>query len=281
MIFSVLAAPMIQAADMPKEHKTKPVRLWETKPGLRVPESVLYDQVGQILYVSNINGKPTEKNGQGFISKVSLDGQILNLKWTVGLNAPKGSAIYKNSFFVSDIDRLAEIDMGTGEIRAMYPAPGAVFLNDVAVDGDGQVYVSDMDEKQSAIWKLSGETFAVWVKSPEIQSPNGLHMEANTLIVGNSGDGKIKSIGLSDRKIVDVATVGSGIDGLRPDGEGNYIVSDWAGKTSRIHPAGTPEVLMDTSDSKINSADLEYVIGKKLLLIPTFFHNTVVAYQLQ
>ncbi|MBW1673776.1 MAG: hypothetical protein JRJ45_09065, partial [Deltaproteobacteria bacterium] len=69
---------------------------WQTKKELRVPESVLYDESRNVLYVSNINGKSAEKNGQGFISKVSLDGKIEVLKWATGLHAPKGSAIYKN-----------------------------------------------------------------------------------------------------------------------------------------------------------------------------------------
>lgn len=86
---------------------------WQTQKELRVPESVLYDKSGNILYVSNINGKPTEKNGQGFISKVTLDGRIQVLKWATGLHAPKGSAIYKNKLYVSDIDHLIEIDVST------------------------------------------------------------------------------------------------------------------------------------------------------------------------
>ncbi|MBU1171236.1 MAG: SMP-30/gluconolactonase/LRE family protein [Proteobacteria bacterium] len=268
-----------QAVSESTEKKETLVRMWETKPGLLVPESVLYHKESQILFVSNINGKPTEKNGEGFISRLSLDGKILDLKWAVGLNAPKGSVIYKNRFYVSDIDRLAEIDLETGQVLAMYPAPGSAFLNDVTADNMGNIYVSDMDEKASAIWRLSGGKFDVWFNGPEIRSPNGLYMEENKLMVGNSGDGKIKSIRISDKAIVDFATVGSGIDGLRPDGKGNYIVSDWQGKTSVVSPERKPVLLMDTSASQINSADLEYVVEKQLLLIPTFFHNTVVAYQ--
>ena len=256
-------------------------RVWETKKQLLVPESVLFHKKDNTLYVSNINGTPTEKNGKGFISKLSIEGKILKLKWAEGLNAPKGSVIYKNSFFVSDIDRLVEIDMKTGKIRASYPAAGAKFLNDVAVDDQGFVYVTDMDEKNSAIYRLSGKKMEIWMKGPEISQPNGLYMEEKKLMVGNSGDGKIKAIRLSDKAITDFATVGSMIDGLRADGKGNYIVSDWTGKTSLVLATGEVTVLLDTSASKVNSADIEYIPESHLLLIPTFFDNRVVAYRVR
>ena len=56
----------------------KLTKQWETEKALQIPESVLYHESGNILYVSNINGKPTHKNGQGFISKVSLDAERVN-----------------------------------------------------------------------------------------------------------------------------------------------------------------------------------------------------------
>lgn len=252
---------------------------WQTPRELRVPESILYNAREEILYVSNINGKPTEKNGRGFVSRVTLDGQIETLKWATGLNAPKGSAIFDGRFYVSDIDRLVEIELASGRVLASYPAAGAGFLNDVAVDTAGNVYVTDMSPENSAIYRLHGGKLAVWLKNDAISQPNGLNMEKGRLVVGNSGDGTIKAVDLSTRGITSLARVGSGIDGLRPDGRGNYFVSDWQGKTSLVTAAGDVIVLMDTTAAKINSADLEYVEKRKLLLIPTFFDNRVVAYR--
>lgn len=259
----------------------KLIKQWETEKELRVPESVLYDASGNILYVSNINGRPTEKNGRGFISKVSLDGKIEALKWATGLNAPKGSAIHGSKLYVSDIDRLVEIDLKTGRISARYPAAGAQFLNDVATDAAGHVYVTDMSSGNSVIYKLTQGKMTVWVKGRDISRPNGLYMEEKRLVVGNSGDGSLKAISLDDRKITTLTKVGSGIDGLRSDGRGNYFISDWRGKTSLVSRSGRVIVLMDTTSSKINSADLEYIKSRSLLLIPTFFDNRVVAYKVE
>jgi sugar lactone lactonase YvrE len=248
---------------------------------LQIPESVLYHESENILYVSNINGRPTQKNGQGFVSKVFLDGKIKRLKWATGLNAPKGSAIYGDRFYVSDIDVLVEIDLKTGKILARYPAAGAKFLNDVAADASGNIYVTDMSSENSVIYKLTQGQMTAWAKGKEILKPNGLYMEKKRLVVGNSGDGSLKSINLADRKINTLARVGSGIDGLRSDGKGNYFISDWKGKTSLVTASGEIIVLMDTTTSKINSADLEYIKSQRLLLIPTFFDNRVVAYRVE
>lgn len=269
---------MADAGGFPKYRLTK---LWETKAELRVPESVLYNPSEGILYVSNINGKPTEKNGKGFISKVSLSGEIVVLKWATGLHAPKGSGIYGDRLYVTDIDELAEIDLKTGRIVSRYPAAGAGFLNDVTIDKDGSVYVSDMSSKNSVIYKLVQKKMVVWLKGPEISRPNGLYAEKDTLIVGNSGDGSLKAVSLATKEVSIIARIGSGIDGVQSDGKGNYFISDWRGKTSYVTSSGHVTVLMDTTSQKINSADIEYIEGKRILLIPTFFDNRVVAYQVE
>lgn len=256
------------------------VKQWETEKILRVPESVLFHEPSNTLFISNIGGKPTEKNGQGFISKMSPDGNIIELKWATGLNAPKGSAIYKDRFYVSDIDELVEIDLRSGKPIRKYPVKEARFLNDVAADAAGNIYVTDYSAENSAIYILEKGSLSVWIRGPDIDRPNGLHMEKGRLLVGNTGDGSLKAIGLADKKIEVLAKVGIGIDGLRPDGNGNYLVSNWAGKTAVIHPDGAVDILLDTTDQGVNAADLEYIIRDKLLLIPTFFDNRVVAYRL-
>ena len=48
----------------------KLVKKWETAPVFKVPESVCYAG-GNLLYVANINGKPTDKDGNGYISMIT------------------------------------------------------------------------------------------------------------------------------------------------------------------------------------------------------------------
>jgi type II secretory pathway pseudopilin PulG len=62
--------------------QTKINKLWETLPNLKNPESVDYAPKQNILFVSNVNGKPDQKDQNGFISKVSpSNGSIIELNW--------------------------------------------------------------------------------------------------------------------------------------------------------------------------------------------------------
>ncbi len=116
---------------------------WTTEATLRVPESVLLDSKNNVLYVSSIDGTPDAKDGNGFISQVTLDGKIKNLKWATGLDAPKGMGLFNNNLYVADISRLVTIDTKTGKVTQTLEIEGAKFLNDVTVDKAGNVYVSD------------------------------------------------------------------------------------------------------------------------------------------
>src|SRR5688572_13044991 len=60
---------------------------WETDTLLTTCESVIYDKERDVLYVANINGAPDGKDGNGFISKVSLDGKITEAQWVKGMDA--------------------------------------------------------------------------------------------------------------------------------------------------------------------------------------------------
>ena len=79
---------------------------WITEAKLEVPESVKYYEEGQCIFVSNIVGSPANKDGVGFISKLSLKGEVMHLKWIEGLDAPKGMAINDGILYVSNINEL-------------------------------------------------------------------------------------------------------------------------------------------------------------------------------
>lgn len=254
---------------------------WSSDRIFKVPESVNYDKANNIIYVSNICGKPSEKDGNGFISQIKLNGEIKNLKWITGLNAPKGGSVYKNKFYVSDIDELIEIDIERGKVANKYKIEEAIFLNDVVTDDSGNVYISDMSSRNSIIYKFTNGKISKWIECKEILSPNGLCILNNKLFVGNSGDGKIKSIDLKTKKIKEIAEIGSGIDGLKIDNSRNIFISDWQGRTSVVKKSDKIKTLINTTDEKINSADIELIPEKNLLFIPTFFDNRIICYDVK
>ncbi len=249
---------------------------WITDQVLKTPESVYHDAENDIIYVSNIAGKPTAKDGKGFISKLTLSGEIEELVWVDGLNAPKGMGVFDGKLYVSDIDELAVIDIAQGKVVKRYKAENAQFLNDVAVSPYGHVYVSDMATAQ--IYILNNNKFLLWHASSMFERPNGLYYEDGHLLVGISG--KILKINPQTKKVTVLVENTGGIDGLEADGKGHYVISDWLGNVHLVAPGMEKIKLLDTTPVKMNAADIYYIKEKDWLLVPTFNDNRVSAYKI-
>jgi hypothetical protein len=261
-------------AQMEKGIKSDKLTLvWSTEKEFKVPESVYYDEKPDLLYIANINGKPTDKDGNGFISAMKTDGEIVNLEWVTGLDAPKGMGVYKDKLYVTDIDRLVEIDIKKGKITRDWVVSDAQFLNDIAVDAKGMVYVSDMMDTK--VYRLKDDEFEVWLDNPELTSPNGLWAGESHLFIGCK---KIMKADLMTGKLEFVIGDTGSIDGLESTGDGGFLYSDWTGNVHYVNPKGSIEHLLSTAGMEINAADIEYIPSMKMLLVPTFFDNRVAAY---
>jgi len=187
MKLMLFAAIIFITANLTAQHSLE--KIWQTDSTLKVPESVLYDAEARVLYVANIDGSPMEKDGNGSIAKVGLDGKIINNDWITGLDAPKGMGLYKNLLYVANITEVVVIDIDKTSIVQRIPVEGSACLNDVTVDSEG----------------------IVW-----------------------------------------------------------YVKDN-----------GSKEVLPDTRDQGMNSADIGYDSENRILYIPTFYRNSVFAYQLK
>ncbi len=198
------------------------------------PESALFDPEANVIYGSNINGSPTEKDGNGYISRIAPDGTLLQARWVTGLHAPKGMVLSRRRLYVADIDTLVEVDPTTGQITARYGAPGARFLNDVTADTAGNVYVSDSQTHR--IYRLHGNTLAVWLESPLLRSPNGIYALPDYLVVAAAdstaarpgGARYLHAVAYADRALrpLGAARPLGGLDGVEP-ADGGFFLSDW------------------------------------------------------
>ncbi len=269
------------SAFRPAPKPKKLVKVWETDTTLRVPESVLYDAKDKVLYVANIDGKADALDGSGFISKVSLDGKIENLRWTSGLNAPKGMGLYKGKLYVTDVYRLVVINTANGQAEKTYDAVGTgAFLNDVTVASDGTVYVSD--SRADKIYRLKDGKWEVFIEGETLNKPNGLlAVGKDRLMVGSTKTGALRMMDLNAKTMTTIAEGMAVTDGIVSDDKGGYFVSDWNGQLFAVSADGQKQQLLDTRDAKVNSADIEYVPGKKLLIVPTFYGNKLVAYRVE
>ncbi len=257
--------------------KPELISKWSTDSVMKVPESVCYDPTRNVLYVANIEGKSNEKDGKGFISKVTPEGEVVKLEWVTGLDAPKGMGVYEGKLYVTNIDEIVEINIAKGEIANRYPCKDSEFANDIAINKEGTVFASDMST--NVIYRLKGEKTEKWVESEKLDRPNGLYTEDEHLLIGMNGS--VLKADYKSGELTEFITNTGGIDGLKKVGDGYYIKSDWTGHVHLIHPQKEKILILDTADDKINAADIEFVPDKNMLYVPTFNDNRVMTYELK
>ncbi|WP_298740616.1 ATP/GTP-binding protein [uncultured Chitinophaga sp.] len=249
-------------------------KVWVSDTSLRVPESVYFDAAKNILYVSNIEGKSNGNDGNGFISRMTPEGKILDLRWVEGMSAPKGMGIYKGRLYVADLTEVVVIDIRKGAVAERIPVEGAVFLNDLTIDNKGVIYVSDTragrvhqikDGKVNTLFEVNGPNGLLWL-------PSGLQVLADGAFFQLQAGNTLKKI----------ADIGQSVDGIVQVKAGEFIVSCWPGEVFYVNAAsGAAVKLLDTREQQLNTADIGYNPKKKMVYIPTFNGNTVAAYRIK
>jgi DNA-binding beta-propeller fold protein YncE len=281
--------------------QTRINKLWETPANLKNPESVAYAPKQNVLFVSNVNGKPDEKDQNGFISKISpSNGTIIDLNWVTGLDAPKGIAISNDNskLYVSDITELVEIDIANGKIIKRFNAPGSSFLNDVVADNQGNIYVSDTGT--NTIYKLdtnlgnsTSSSLQAWLQNSQLNGPNGLLLDnnKNKLIVVSLGPlskpgGGMGVIDIKNKTISSLGEQGTtspfgGLDGIVSDATGThyYVTDNPAGKVYTVNTDGTEYVTLIDLHTQ-GAADLGSIPDQSTIIIPLMKDNKLVAYKL-
>jgi hypothetical protein len=270
--------------------------LWELTGDFAAPESAYYHAASNAVFVSSINGQILEKDGNGYISRLSPEGKVVSAKWVTGLNAPKGLRSVGGTLWVTDIDEVVSIDIASARITARVKVDGAQFLNDLATAPDGTVYASDSAALR--VYAVKDGKSSVFVEGAEVvEQPNGLLVDGSRLILGSIGPAPAPGAGpgrgrggapasghlfafdlrTKQRTLVTSEAVG-GIDGIEPDGTGGLLVTDVLGQRL-LHVAKTGQVRVLAKFSA-GGADFGYIGGKRLAIVPFLFTNTVAAFDL-
>lgn len=284
----VLAFVLTGSSCLPAaEPSPKPTLKWEVTQGCDAPESAYFDPVTKNFFISQISGEGGKKDGQGWITRCDAQGKVLAEKWVEGLNAPKGLRSHKNLLWVSDIDRVVGFEIDSGKQVAAITIPDAKFLNDLATDADGTVYVSDT--MASKIYTVKDGKVSVFAEGEKLECPNGLLVEGDSLVVAGWGysedlnpktPGRLFKLNLKTKAKTLITKEPTGnLDGLEVDGQGGYIVTDWkAGKVFRISSEGKVTTLLNFD--KPGVADIAYLPQQRLLVVPLMMDNVVQAYEL-
>jgi sugar lactone lactonase YvrE len=284
----VLAAALLALGCAPAERQPaeeSPIEIADA--GFATPESVLHDSVADAYLVSNINGGPSDKDDNGFISRVGPDGAVIALKWIDGaadavtLHAPKGMALKGDTLFVADIDSVRLFDRSTGAPLGGRGVAGATFLNDVAVGPDGTVYVTDtgirltaegmQETGTDAVYTVTGDSAAVLAAGPELGHPNGIVADSAGVVVVSFGSGAVYRIDILGARSDLPGTPQGQLDGVVRTADGSLLVSSWAGsRVYRVGPQGGA-----VGDSVPSPADIGFDARRGRVLIPVFTENKV------
>ena len=249
------------------------VKVWETDTIVKVPESVLPDPSGKFMYVSLIDGAPWDPDGKGGVAKMSRDGKTIDQQWITGLNCPKGLGKVGNRLYVADYQHVVVVDINKGAVEKKIAVPGAGNLNDITVTPAGVVFVSD--SKLGKIYKIENDVPALYLDS--LPGVNGLKFVNHELVIA-AGKNFIKAD--AQKRLIKIAVLPQGGDGVEPVGNGDFIVTSWMGYVFYVSANGNVQTLLETVQLKKNTADIAYDQEKRLLYVPTFNGKTVAAYKL-
>jgi hypothetical protein len=253
-----------------QEHKLE--KIWETDSVIATPESVL--PVGDVLYVSLIEGAGWTADGKGGVGKLTPGGKIIDTVWITGLNAPKGMGIVGSKLYVADMLEVIVIDLNKGKIEKKIKIDSAKGLNDITVTDKGVIYVSDT--RGNRIWRLQNDMAELYLDS--VTNVNGLKAIGDDLYIGW---GKTFVRANSQKQITRITEVLQQIDGIEPVGNGDFILTAWMGYIWYAYADGRVETLLETHQQKKNTADIGYDQQKRVLYVPTFNGKSVVAYGLK
>lgn len=261
-----------------------PVINWQTQ-GFEQPESIVFNAKNKQFYVSNISGTPMQANGEGFISRLSKGGKIIEKYWVTGMNAPKGLAQKGNWLFVADLKQLHIIDINKSKLIKSITAKNSKMLNDITVDKQGNVYISDLIA--GGIYRLEDNNLVQWISPKQLPHPNGLFANGKTLIVATWGEGMhddfstdvlggLLSVNLTTKAITPLpnAQAFGNLDGVVKIDD-TFIVNDWINGNVFTYKNGQLNkwFVVDKSTADIGS-------DGKNVIAPVMMKGTVVSYAL-
>lgn len=242
-VLALSAAVVLAQMAVPADVSAKGIKVASerTATGFAFPESVAYDSQAKVLYVGQFGSelKPTQKDGKGRISKVSLDGKVMEEQFLPAkggiLNKPKGIWVKGNRLWVTDIDVVWVFDLKSRKGRKV-ELPGVKFANDPTLLGKA-LYVSDNRGDQlyrvepADFLNMNGDPKVTLVFSGKSINPNGLYpaKDGSLLMVGFGSKEEPRAI-YSMRPGSDPKALSKPIgrlDGVYQMKDGSLLVTDW------------------------------------------------------
>ncbi|WP_417382451.1 SMP-30/gluconolactonase/LRE family protein [Gimesia sp.] len=247
----------------------------------RFAESCVYDATRDLIVVMNAGVPQTQEENDGYVSLLNPDGSVHTTKWIgatrdgLTLNHPLGSAIHNGTLYTADIDVVRTFDLATGKPGKAYPVEGSTFLNGIAVNKEGTIFVSN-SRPEFRVYKITADgKVSLFVDGAPLNIPNGVAIDQDgNVVVVNVGDNDVMTFDPANGKLIRTEHAAEGgNDGLviLPDGT-KYVSSVRFGSVSKISPGKPAEVIASGIPS---AASMGYDSKHKQLIIPMNNNNAV------
>ena len=262
---------------------------------MRNPESVAWDARRGELLVSNVNGPSTAKDDNGFISRVSADGELRQARLvdprrqSTTLHAPKGMIVVGDTVWVTDIDALRGFDAQTGApVATVNLGPlGATFLNDVALGPDSALYVTDSGIRftedglvehpgRDRVYRVDTDGRpSVALESARLRMPNGIAWDgdAGRFVIAPLGSDTIFAWTPGTAGIAPVATGPGQYDGIAVLSGGRLLVSSQG--TSAVHLFERDGTSRRVIENVPSPADVVHLPDRDVVEVPLLGANRV------
>lgn len=281
------------AADAPATYE----RAGAVEAAFQTPEAVRFDEGSDLYYVSNINGGPSAKDNNGFISRVHADGgHVDSLKFIAGgrggvtLHAPKGLAIAGDTLWVTDIDAVRAFNKTTGAHIVSHAVRDAVFLNDIVVGPDGALYITDtgirFDDSGMShpgpdrVFKVTRDGQVSTALQLDGQpGPNGIAWDSANerfIIAGFAGK-DIMAWKPGEAAATTVATGVGQFDGVERLADGRILVSTWTDSSIYVLDGSA---LVRVISGVESPADIGVDTKRNRVAVPLFQGNRVELYSI-
>jgi hypothetical protein len=258
--------------------------------GFQAPESAKYDADLDVWYVSNINGSPLAKDGNGYISRLKGDGTVDSLKFIVGgvngvrLDGPKGMALQGDTLWVADITNVRAFNRRTGAPIVSLALKGAKFLNDITVGEDG-VYVTDTGLEANAsgmghpgpdrIYRIGAKhAVTIAIQSDSLAGPNGITWDAagHRFIVVPFMGKSIVAWTPGAKQVTPLGATKGQLDGVELLGGSRILFTSWADSSLDLLDHGT---VTQVSTDLPSPADIGIDTKRNRVAIPLLMENRV------
>lgn len=260
--------------------------------GFENPSAIIADTVADVYLVSNRHGDLGERDGQGFISRLSPDGEVLDLFWIhlpgaeMALHSPKGMAIRGDSLFVADLDCVRIYHRETGAPQARICLDGDPYLSDVDVGPEGSVFVTSSGLRRGAtdleptgddaVYRMvltAGSRSSTLAMDPELGNPSGIAVGRRGIFVTTSGTGEIFRLTPTGEKTTVIPRSGRHLDGIVFLPDGGFAFSSWS--DSAVHMVSAEGRLIRVRDAIPEPGGIGYDPARHRLLVPVVGENRI------